>query len=329
MNRLAAIGRRLTLPLKVATTACVFAYVASHVELAGIARVLANLSAPLLISIVVLLLTQHLLIAVRLRMMARTLAVDLRFGPALDSQLVGAFFSQSFLTFVAGDGMRAWMLRRSEVPLREAAGAVFLDRVAGFASLLLLVVLSLPSLLELAPSRQGLGVAAAAGVLVLLGLSGLAVLWGIADGRAPARLVERLALGWVRERATRVRALLSEWQSGSAIVLLGMGVQITNIVAIFAIARAIGLDVELFECATLVPSVILVSMLPISVGGWGVREGAMIIGLGLIGIGSDPAVAVSVLFGAGLAIAALPGAAVWLRQRGRAARRDEPIAQAP
>ncbi len=53
----------------------------------------------------------------------------------------------------------------------------------------------------------------------------------------------------------------------------------------------------------IVPSALLVSALPISLGGWGVREGAFVVGLGLLGIAKDAAVGISVLFGASLTIA--------------------------
>ena len=49
-------------------------------------------------------------------------------------------------------------------------------------------------------------------------------------------------------------------------------------------ARGLRIDLDFGAALVIVPAVMLVSMAPISFAGWGVREGAMIVGLGLAGI---------------------------------------------
>jgi hypothetical protein len=56
-------------------------------------------------------------------------------------------------------------------------------------------------------------------------------------------------------------------------------------------------------------------MLPISVGGWGVREGAMVVALHGLGIPAEEALLPSVLFGLCAVIATLPGAIFWVSTR--------------
>ena len=53
-------------------------------------------------------------------------------------------------------------------------------------------------------------------------------------------------------------------------------------------------------------------MLPISIAGWGIREGAMIIGLGFIGVGSENAFALSLLYGFLMLAISMPGGAIWI-----------------
>jgi uncharacterized membrane protein YbhN (UPF0104 family) len=59
----------------------------------------------------------------------------------------------------------------------------------------------------------------------------------------------------------------------------------------------------------------LVTMAPISFAGWGVREGAMIVGLGLAGIAAADALAVSVAFGLLQVVLGVPGGVLWLARR--------------
>jgi uncharacterized membrane protein YbhN (UPF0104 family) len=100
----------------------------------------------------------------------------------------------------------------------------------------------------------------------------------------------------------------------------GRGALITSalLVPFFIIAAcyvlAIGLEVQLsvLDAFVLVPLVIFSSATPISVGGWGVREGAMVAALSLAGITSDKALAISVLLGLGGLMVGLFGGLVWL-----------------
>ena len=80
----------------------------------------------------------------------------------------------------------------------------------------------------------------------------------------------------------------------------------------FALARALGVAVDFLDCLVLVPPVILVSTLPISLAGWGVREGAMVAAFGLIGIAAYQALGVSVAFGLVAIVVGVPGGVVWL-----------------
>jgi hypothetical protein len=61
----------------------------------------------------------------------------------------------------------------------------------------------------------------------------------------------------------------------------------------------------------MVPSVLLLATVPVSVAGWGVREGAMVATFGLLGVPAGGAAAASVLFGMGMVITALPGGLFW------------------
>jgi hypothetical protein len=55
-----------------------------------------------------------------------------------------------------------------------------------------------------------------------------------------------------------------------------------------------------------IPVVTVITLVPVSVGGWGVREGALVALLGLVGVPSHTALAFSVLFGVAGILASLP-----------------------
>jgi len=70
-------------------------------------------------------------------------------------------------------------------------------------------------------------------------------------------------------------------------------------------------------------AVLLISMLPISIGGWGVREGAMVLALRGFGIPTEEALLPSILFGLCAVTATLPGATFWILARRPATGREK------
>lgn len=62
-----------------------------------------------------------------------------------------------------------------------------------------------------------------------------------------------------------------------------------------------------------VPPVLLLSIIPVSLAGWGVREGAMVGIFLLVGAAKASILSVSILYGLLLIVASLPGLLLWLR----------------
>ena len=97
-----------------------------------------------------------------------------------------------------------------------------------------------------------------------------------------------------------------------AIVALSGAVQVLLVTTVYFCARGMSIPLGLGTALLLVPAIMLVSVIPISVAGWGVREGAMVVGLSLVGIGAPQALAISVAFGLLNIVVGLPGGSLWL-----------------
>jgi hypothetical protein len=68
-------------------------------------------------------------------------------------------------------------------------------------------------------------------------------------------------------------------------------------VAMFIFAQDMHLPVLALDCFVLIPLLMLFAALPISIAGWGVREGVMVAALSLLGVQAEKAVVLSVLIG--------------------------------
>src|SRR4029079_1720873 len=93
-------------------------------------------------------------------------------------------------------------------------------------------------------------------------------------------------------------------------------VHLLTALAAWCAAGSIGADVPLLYTIFLVPPVILVTVVPISIAGWGVREGAMIAAFGYAGLPPGDGLIVSLLFGAGYFIMGAAGGLIWITTSG-------------
>lgn len=103
-------------------------------------------------------------------------------------------------------------------------------------------------------------------------------------------------------------------------LLLSLCFQILVIFSYFLLFSALGLNVSFYQLMLLVPIINLVSLIPVSISGWGIREGAFVLLFGQLGLTIDQAMSTALLGRALLIVASLSGAVVltcakmgWLR----------------
>lgn len=224
--------------------------------------------------------------------------------------MIGLFFSQTLPTSIGGDGMRAWELHRDGLALSSAVSSVLLDRAAGLLGICLLVTGTLPLLLGLVPNP-----AVATGVVLLLaaGYGGIAI--AMLLDRLPDRLRRFRVVRGIAALSAQLRAVMLAPRSALTALGASLVYQLGIVAVIFALARGLHIPVEPTACLVIVPIANLSSLLPISISGWGVREGAFVAGFALVGVASADAITVSVLFGLLTMLVGIAGGLVWLARR--------------
>ncbi len=262
--------------------------------------------------------------ALRWSLVMKAIGSPLPLGRATSLMLIGSFFTQVLPTSIGGDAVRIWQLTRQGFAFDRAFIGVMLERMTGLIALVIMVaagVFWLGDLLD-QPALRLLLLAAlpvlAAGLLVLCLLDRLP--GGFVDRLRPLRMVGA-TLDLLGAMAADTRRVLLAQPLSLYLLLLSAAAQVLSVLALLALAQGLGTGLDLVEALAVVPAIILITFIPVSFAGWGVREGASVIMLGFVGLDSDHAVAVSVLFGLGLLVAGLPGCLLWL---GRAAKPREP-----
>ncbi len=239
---------------------------------------------------------QTLASAWRWRATARALGGDLGWGRAVREYYVAGILNQTLPGGVAGDAARI-ARGRGGGGWRGAAAPVMIERLAGQVAMWMLAALGL----ALSPLTLGgpLWVAACG---LLAGLGGA---WAVVRvARASGGLAGLLRRAWLAEGAWRLQAPLSP--------LIAL-----SYVLVFAIcARALGQAWHPGALMTLVPLTLLAMTVPLSLGGWGLREGAAAALWPLIGLAAGEGVAAAALYGLVCLAGALPGA-IFLWSAGR------------
>ncbi len=143
----------------------------------------------------------------------------------------------------------------------------------------------------------------ATALVAVAGLVGLV----IARRRGLGRFLPDGVRPWTGEVANVIRAYEHDRTLFTWVLVLGLAYQATVLSAFWLVAEALGLDLDPGILAVVVPPALLAALLPISLAGFGVREGAFVVLLGEFGVSSADATLLSLLAIAGIAIASAPG----------------------
>src|SRR4051794_22263268 len=208
---------------------------------------------------------------------------------ALCINLAGFFLGQALPTSIAGDAWRVWKIRSLGFSIGTGVRGVLIDRTTAMIGLVLVVLPTAPLLLARMPDpamrwsvAAGLGIGAA---LLILALSADRLPGHWASGR----------LSGVAEFGRAVRGLLSRPVTAIPIIGVSVMVHLFAGVTMWLIAGSLGLAVGLVDCLVLMPPIVLVAGMPLSIAGWGLREGAMVAGFALVGVSMDGVLLMGVL----------------------------------
>jgi hypothetical protein len=210
--------------------------------------------------------------------------------------LASLFVGNVLPSTVGGDVLRVTRLSATNGEAPGTFASVVIERLTGWLVLpvlTLVAVIANPGLRREAPEAVGLC------ILIALGtLTGLAMLLIAA---AHPRLGGRLTAsdGW-RRFTGAVHVGLDRFRRRPALALevlaVGFLYQLAVMFAAFLAAQALGIDVGWTAILAFFPVVAIIQVIPVTIGGLGTREGALILLLGSLGVGSSDAIALGLLF---------------------------------
>jgi len=212
------------------------------------------------------------------------------------------FYNQALPSFIGGDTVRILRWCESGITAAYATASVVFDRVFGALGAAILAILACFMLRDTAVESYKV-------------LSAFILAGGILFACAAFLLIVRLPAThkWFLHvhRLHAFSVAVSGWTPSAFsvvfFVVLGFVGQIIAGLAVYTLSRGLGIELSLPVLVSVTGIILLLSMVPISFAGWGVREAAFVTLLVPLGISNSSALALGISFGLSTLVGSLPG----------------------
>ena len=291
--------------LKLLITAAIFYYLFQYIDFYALIAVLAKSHGGDILIALILQLGSTYLAAYRWRAISKLLVFNEPLSFYVKSYFKGSFFNQVLPSSIGGDAVRVLDLTAHGYEKKEAFYGVFVDRVVGLVGLLVLNLIS--SIFFFGTFQADFSYLII--FISFCGIIGFSLLFFL---NKIAFLENYKFLNLFYRLANRLNTLYADKKVLLKHIFISMAVHLLTVMAIYAIALSIDvkLDFQIFLIA--IPPVFLLMIVPLSLAGWGIREGAMVGILMLVYEDKTKILAISILYGILLIISALPGSYFWI-----------------
>lgn len=244
--------------------------------------------------------------AYRWKVLLDALGIHMSLARLTSLYFVGTFFSDFLPTGVGGDVVRAYEVAQQTENGAGAVGTVLVDRATGLLMLFLMASMALLFGYRLVGSQV-------VALILLLTAAG----WGGSILLMHRDWLQRLGLlRWV-EKVRQVQEVHDAVHAcGSRAIAVALGISfILNLLLIainYLVALSLGVQVSLWYFLLFVPIISFLLMLPVSLSGWGVREGGYIYLFAQAGVAAPVALTMSLLVQSLQLALGLIGAAIYI-----------------
>jgi len=246
--------------------------------------------------------------ALRWREISAACSAPLGTGQAFRYNMIGAFFNQTLPSTIGGDAMRLWLVKQTGAGWRAATYSVLVDRAIGLIALAIIVIVSLPWSYDLVANHRG----RIALLLVDIGALGAGIGFLIVGYISWKWLTTFWPTKHVHACSVIANRVIFNRRSGPKIAVLSISIHVMAVVIAWCAVRSISAPAAFEQLFMLVPPIMLITMLPISIAGWGVREATMMVAFGYAGLAQTDGTIVSLLFGATSFVVGAIGGLIWI-----------------
>lgn len=294
-------------------TAAILLYLSRQIDMPSAGRALISVRLPLLCAVLGLVALDRAVMIGRWVLLVRASGTAISTGAAARIFLVSSFVGSFLPAGFGGDAARAWGLSRHTSEGSQAMASVAVDRLLGVLSLALVGLLSAAVWVPLIGSSSAL--IGATGLLT----AGLVVAFW-ADRWVRVLVPTDRRQGWAARQLLGLGDAMGAYRSRRGVLGRVMAwsivVQLLRIVQAYLLALGLSLQVPFWYFLVFMPAGLLILLLPISISGFGLPQGAIVWMLRPAGVPDEQSFALSTLIILTGLAGNLPGLWLWMSARG-------------
>ncbi|MBU1906449.1 MAG: flippase-like domain-containing protein [Candidatus Omnitrophica bacterium] len=286
----------LGIVFRIAISIALLAFLLTQVDKESLFEVLRNANKPFLFLAFFILFFNYALCLFRWEMLLKTLNIHLPLKRVIMSFAGGHFFNLFLPSTIGGDLMRSIDLTLHTKKPKEVIATIFLDRLSGYIGLVFLALMSLSVGWRLVRNPMILFcVAGITGVLIII----LLVIFNKKMYRIINQLLHSPKAGKIRELIKNLHQEIHFFQHHEKAVvtslIFSIFIQAVIPLVYYVIALSLGLRLNIIYFFVFFPIIGVITLLPISIGGLGLRDAATIFFFGTVGVSRDLAFAMSLV----------------------------------
>jgi len=213
---------------------------------------------------------------------------------------IGCFFNNLLPSTVGGDAVKAYYLYRRGGGLHSSMASVFMDRYIGLAALVLIGAVS---------CIVGIHLIYRTYILWFYPM----VVAGFIIGTI---IMFRTKWAMFFKQTRKFYESINLYRGMKNVVaecfVISIAVQVLTVLSVYLISRSIQSGAGILECGIFIPLINIITLVPVSVSGVGIREGAFVYLFGLTGVGNEESITISLVWFITVALVNMVGGLFYL-----------------
>jgi len=310
---MAIIKKILPILLRIGISIILLVFLFKQVDEKALLAVIKNADIRFVLLAAVIYFSAYVLALFRWEMLLRGAKIHLNLKRIIISWAGGTFFNVFLPSTIGGDLVRSIDLAAHTQRPREVVATVLLDRLSGYVGLVIVALLALLLGWKLVEDKSVLlSVAIITGILVVA----LLVLFNSFLYSKINQILHSPTAGRIRETIKNLHREIHIFRHHKKIILnnliLSVLIQIVCPLTFYIIALSLGIKINIAYFFVYLPIIAAITLLPISIGGLGLRDATTIFFFAKAGISKNLAFAMSLINFSFILVFALIGGLIYV-----------------
>jgi len=309
---------------KLLITAVFFVYIFRKVDLRQFADAMRGVHIGYLACAFLMLWLCHFVCVLRWRVLMRPLMPAPTLVHLFGIYCIGMFFNLAFPTTIGGDVVKVYYAGKPSRAYAESFASIFLDRDVGMFAMM---IIACGAVLFHPVSVPGVPVPLILWSVFILFILGNIAVFTPRFHKLLSEALRKLKLEKIAAKIDGVAQAFRVIGRCPAVLFKSLGFSFVNqllgCAAVWILALSLGIRLTPFYFLIFVPVITLISMIPITLNGMGLREYSFMSLFSAIGVAGESCIALGLLYSIIAIMSSLPGGVVYIFFRGKGNADDD------